>query len=131
MNALTHTRYVGSNIALLFVGTVVCAFILFMVVMTAGFGADPVHDFRSGAILCDLLAALLSVPIFLAMFRWCGVGSVGIYRIAVFSALIFLVTGMAGPTGLFSILLFLQCLICWGITSTSEKMELLELGETR
>jgi hypothetical protein len=131
MSALTHTRYVGSTIALLFVGTLVCAFILFMGVMTAGFGADPVHDFRSGAILCDLLAALLSVPAFLAMFRWCGVGSIGVYCIAAFSTLIFLVTGMAGPTGLFTILLFLQSLICWGITSTSEKTELSHLGETR
>jgi hypothetical protein len=74
---LIHTRYVGSNIALLLVGAVVCLFTGFMAVMTAGFGADPVHDFRSGAILCDILATLLSVPFYLAMFRWCGVGNVG------------------------------------------------------
>jgi hypothetical protein len=65
---LIHTRYVGSNIALLLVGAVVCLFTGFMAVMTAGFGADPVHDFRSGAILCDILATLLSVPFYLAMF---------------------------------------------------------------
>ncbi len=35
------------------------------------------HYIGGEAILCDILATLLSVPFYLAMFRWCGVGNVG------------------------------------------------------
>ena len=121
-----QTLYVGSNIALLLVGAVVCLATGFMAVMTAGFGADPVHDFTSGAIYCDILAALLSVPFYLAMFRWCGVGSAGVWCTAMFSLLVCLVTGMAGPTVLFTLLLVLQGLICTGIKSASTKRHLQE-----
>jgi hypothetical protein len=121
---LIQTRYVGSNIALLIIGAVVCLATGFMAVMTAGFGADPVHDFKSGAILCDILAALLSVPFYLVMFRWCGVGSVGVWCTAMFSLLVCLVTGMAGPTVLFTLLLVLQGFICTGVNSASTKRQL-------
>jgi hypothetical protein len=95
------TRYVGSNIALLLVGAIVCLGTGFMAVMTAGFGADPVHDFKSAAILCDIFAALLSIPFYLVTFRWCGVGSVGAWCTALVSLISCLVVGMAGPTVLF------------------------------
>jgi hypothetical protein len=121
---LIQTRYVGSNIALLLVGAVVCLATGFMAVMTAGFGAGPVHDFKSAAILCDILAALFSVPFYLATFRWCGVGSVGVWCAALVSLVSCLVTGMAGPTVLFTLLLALQGLICTGINSASTKREL-------
>src|SRR5271155_357598 len=116
---LIRTRYVGSNIALLIIGAVVCLATGFMAVMTAGFGADPVHDFKSGAILCEILAALLSGPFYLVMFRWCGVGSVGVWCTAMFSLSVCLVTGMAAPTVLFTLLLVLQGFICTGINSAS------------
>jgi hypothetical protein len=116
---LIQTRYVGSNIALLVVGAIVCLFIVFMAVMTAAFAADPVHDFKSGAIFCDILAALASVPFFLVMFKWCGVGHIGVWCTAVFSLLVCLVTGMAGPTLLFTLLLVFQGLLCTGINSAS------------
>jgi len=121
---LTHTRYIGSNIALLAVGVLVCLLTTFFAVMTGGFGADPVHDFRSGAIMCDLLAADLSFPIYLTMFRWCGLGSVAMWCIATLSFVICLVTGMFGPTIAFAILLLLQAYICQRINAASEKKDL-------
>jgi hypothetical protein len=123
---LIRTRYVGSNIALLLVGAVVCLATGFMAVMTAGFGADPVHDFKSAAIRCGILAALLSVPFYLATFRWCGVGSVGVWCTALVSLVSCLVTGMAGPTVLFTLLLALQGLICTGINSASTRREFVQ-----
>ena len=92
---LVHTRYVSSNVALLFVGAVLCAVIALEAIMTAGFGADPVHDFKSAAILFDILAAILSIPFFLTMFRWCGIGSVGIWCAAGISLLCCLITTMS------------------------------------
>lgn len=43
--------------------------------MTAGFPADPISDVRSFATVCFLWVALSSIPIFVAMFRWSGIGS--------------------------------------------------------
>ena len=121
---LIHTRYVASSVALLLGGTLVCLATCLMAVMTAGFGADPVHDFRSGAIVCVIFAALLATPFYLAMFRWCRIGCVGVWCMAALSLLLALVTGMAGPTMAFAILLGLQGLICSGIVSISENRRL-------
>ena len=112
-----QTRYVGSNIALLLVGAVVCLGTGFMAVMTAGFGADPVHDFNAPR----SSAALLLIPFYLITFRWCGVGSVGVWCTALVSLVSCLVVGMAAPTVLFTLLLALQGLICTGINSASMK----------
>jgi hypothetical protein len=120
---LIRTRYTATNAALLVVGTAVCLATGFMAQMTAGFGADPVHDFKSAAIVCDILAALMSVPFYLTMFRWCGVGLVGVWCMAMVSLATCLVTGMEGPTVFFTILLVLQGLICSGINSVSNKVE--------
>ena len=116
---LTHTRYVGVNIVLLIVGALVCLATGFMAVMTAGFGADSVHDFESAVVVCDLVAALISIPLYLIMFRWCGIGTTGMWCAATVSLVSCLVTGMAGPTVFFTLLLGLQGLICRGVYSSS------------
>lgn len=116
---LRRTRYGRSSISLLIVGGVCCLITLFMAVMTAGFGADPVRDFKSAAITCDILLAILSASFYLAMFKWCGVGSVAMWSTALLSLVCCLASGLAGPTMLFTILLALQALICTGINSAS------------
>jgi hypothetical protein len=118
---LIQTRYIGANIVLLIAGAIICLIIGFMAVMTAGFGADPAHDFRSTAIVFDLLTSLLSIPFYLAMFRWCGVGMVGVWGSAIASLASCLVTGMAGPTVLFTLLLGIQGAVCYAIYSRSRK----------
>jgi hypothetical protein len=118
---LTHSRYISSNIILLLAGALVCLLATFFAVMTGGFGVDPVHNFRSGAIMCDLLAADLSFLIYLTMFRWCGFGSVAMWCVATVSLVICLVTGMFGPTVAIAILLLLLAYICHHINSSSEK----------
>jgi hypothetical protein len=94
-----------------------------MAVMTAGFGADPVHDLKSAAVVCALLAALLSTPFYLAMFRWCGLGMIGVCCAALVSLSSCLATGMTGPTVLITLLLGLQALICYGIYSASTESD--------
>jgi hypothetical protein len=108
---LIRTRYIGSNIGLLIAGALVCLATGFMAVMTAGFGTDPVHDFRSAAVVCDLLVVILSIPFYLAMFRWCGIGMFGVWCAAFVSLGTCLVSGMAGFTVFFTLLLGVQGLI--------------------
>ena len=120
---LIRTRYVGVTIALLAFGALVCLATGFMAVMTAGFGADPVHDFKSAAVVCALLAALLSIPFYLAMFRWCAIGTTGVWCAASVSLVSCLLTGMTGPTVFFTLLLGIQGLLCYGVYSVSTKSE--------
>ena len=91
---MTHTRYTSTNILLLVAGGIACAVVVFLCVMTAGFGADPAHDFRSGAIICFLCLALLSAPAYLTMFRWCGVGEITMWSVTGMSFAVLLVAGV-------------------------------------
>jgi hypothetical protein len=88
---MTHTRYSATKIILLVAGALIALFNTFLVVMTAGFGADPVHDFRSFAAACLLDLALLSAPLYLIALRWSGVSCVGTWGVT--CALITLVSG--------------------------------------
>jgi hypothetical protein len=79
---MRRTRYSPFNIFLLAAGALGCLVITFMSVMTAGFGADPVHDFASGAIAFLLYFWLLSIPAYLIMIFWSKVGSIAMWTIA-------------------------------------------------
>jgi hypothetical protein len=79
MLKITHTRYSAGNVALLIAGGLICCVSVFLSVMTAGFGADPAHDFRSFAFTAYLLLSLLLAPIYLMMFRWCSVGAIAMW----------------------------------------------------
>jgi hypothetical protein len=79
---MRRTRYSALNIFLLFAGGLGCLIIAFISVMTAGFGADPVHDLPSRALAFLLYFWLLSIPAYLIMFFWSKVGSVAMWTIA-------------------------------------------------
>jgi hypothetical protein len=89
--------------------------------MTAGFGADPAHDFRSGAIICFLCLALLSAPAYLTMFRWCGVGEITMWSVTGMSFAVLLVAGVLLHFLGFVVLLAVESLIFNAIASGSRK----------
>src|SRR5271154_5126444 len=91
---MTRTRYSSVNVLLLVAGTLVCFFNIFLLIMTAGFGADAVHDFRSFAVACLLCVGLLSGPAYLLMFRWSGFGSIVMWCVALCCSLVALVSGI-------------------------------------
>jgi hypothetical protein len=89
--------------------------------MTAGFATDPVHDFRSGAQVCFLYVAILALPIYLLMFRWCSVGAIAMWSVAIVCFLVALFSGLLLRLGGGVILLLLDALICWAIYTDSEE----------
>jgi hypothetical protein len=118
---MTNTRYSRSNIVLLVAGTLVCIFIAFLASMTAGFATDPVHDFRSFAAVCLLYLALLAVPIYLLMFRWSSVGSIGMWSITASYFVLGLLAGILPHLMGLLVLLVIEALICESIKSTSRR----------
>lgn len=118
---MVHTNYSGTSIFLLGVGTLLCVLSAFVFVMTRAFGTNPVHDYSSFMIQFQLILALLSVPTFLLMFRWCQVGSVAIWWLTLSSGVLGLLSAFAGPTLFVLVLLLLKALICSGIYSISRK----------
>jgi hypothetical protein len=115
-----RTRYTPANVLLLVVAGVVSLLITFLSVMTAGFGADPAHDFRSAALTCILIAALFNAPSYLAMFWWCGIGEVAIWIVTFFCFASMVVGGLLNYVGLL-LLLILESLMFSGIASASRR----------
>jgi len=69
------TKYCAGNIALLVVGAAVAVVDGWVAAMTAGFGADPVHDLRSGVMMAVLVASLVLLPACMITIRWPGLGA--------------------------------------------------------
>jgi hypothetical protein len=118
---MTHTRYSPANIILLVAGGLIALFNLFLTVMTAGFGADPVHDYKTFAASCVLVIALVSAPLYLIAFRWSGISSVGTWSVTLCCALITLVSGELEHFSGLLILLAIQSLILGAIHSGSKE----------
>jgi hypothetical protein len=117
---MTHTRYSPANIILLVAGGLIAIFNLFLTVMTAGFGADPVHDFKTFAASCVLVIALAAAPFYLIAFRWSGISTVGTWSVTLCCALITLVSGELTHFSGLLILLTIQSLIMGAINSSSK-----------
>lgn len=118
---MTITRYTLANIVLLCVGALVCTFTTFMLLMTAGFGAEPVHDFRSFAFIALIVVGLLTTPAFLITFRWPKIGSISMWIITACWAVIGIASGALGRFPGLVFLFVVQAIICRGIQSGSEK----------
>jgi hypothetical protein len=116
---VTHTRYKTTNTLLLIAGGLVCLFTTFLAVMTAGFGADPAHDFKSYMVVGLLFVSLASVPSYLLMFRWCGIGEAAMWVITAIAFFLMLLGGM----NFFGLVLSLiiESLIFSGIASGSRR----------
>lgn len=109
---------------LLIAGTIVCLFTTFLLIMTGGFGADPVHDFQSLAVKSLLVVGLLSCPFYLLMFRWSKVGATGMWCVAISCAVIALIGGLVMQLLGLVALLMVEASICEAINSGSKTHEL-------
>jgi hypothetical protein len=118
---MTITRYSSTNIVLLIAGALVCLFTIFLLIMTAGFGADPVHDYRSFAIVSLLCVGLLCAPAYLLTLRWPKIGSLTMWGVALSCLLIAMAGGIIFHFLGLSVLLLVEALICSAVNSESEK----------
>lgn len=113
------TKYCMGNIALLLVGLAIAIANEWAAAMTAGFGAERVHDLRSGAIMVVLMASLMLLPAFLITVRWPGLGAnvcwsiAGICCLCIWASPLFI---------LFLILAAVDGLISVKIASRSERI---------
>jgi hypothetical protein len=123
------TRYSTANIVLMIAEALLCVFTSFLLIMTAGFGADPVHDFRSFAIVCMLCVGLLSCPSFLLAIRWSRLGSTAMWCVAICTLLIAVLGGVIQHFLGLVILLFIQALICGAINAGSRGRQIGEPKE--
>jgi hypothetical protein len=118
------TRYSAGNFALLLFGTVVALGDAWAAGMTMAFGADPVHDMRSGAVMIVLWASLALIPASLIAFRWPVVGAILSWSLA---ALCGLCVWSSPVILLFLILAVVEGLIATNIASRSEETPLMSV----
>jgi hypothetical protein len=85
---LTHTRYSGGNIVLLCIGGVLCLFGTWLIVMTSGFGYDPLPGFRGFCGYAFFWIAVLMLPAFLILLRWSSLGAAVMWGITACSAVL-------------------------------------------
>jgi hypothetical protein len=111
------TKYYPLNLVLLLVGIVVALVDAWLAVMTMGFGADPVHDLRSGAVMVVLWSSLGVAPACLIAFRWPKLSAIISFGIVGLSCL----SVWASPVVvLFLILAAVEGLIANSVASRSE-----------
>jgi hypothetical protein len=70
------TRYSPGNLVLLLLGILIAFGSGWASVMTMAFGADPIHDLRSGVIMAVLWFGLLLVPASAITARWPRLGAI-------------------------------------------------------
>jgi hypothetical protein len=116
---MTYTRYSKSNIALLLAGFCVCIFIAFLACMTAGFAADPVHDFKTLATVLLLYLAVLTVPIYGMMFRWSSLGSIAMWVVTLCYFALSIIAGVLPHLLGILLLLVIEALLFEAIKSGS------------
>ena len=73
---MIKTKYCPGNVALLLIGIVVALADGWLAAMTAAFGADPVHDLRSGTVTLVLGGSLALIPASLITLRWPKLGAI-------------------------------------------------------
>lgn len=112
------TKYYAGNIALLLVGVVVAVVDGWIAAMTVGFGSDPVHNLRSGAMMAVLASSLMLPPTCLITVRWPGLGANLCWGIA---AVCFISIWASPLVILFLIFAVIEGLIAIKIASRSER----------
>jgi hypothetical protein len=117
---MTRTKLSVPNVALLLLGVTVSLLDAFLSVMTAGFGADPVHDVKSAAMTVVILASLALLPSSLIAFWWSRIGVVVSWSIFRLCSLCVLIGGAWGGM-VFLVLSFVQALITTSIDSRGEE----------
>jgi hypothetical protein len=116
---MTRTKLSLPNVALLLLGIIISGADAFLSVMTAGFGADPIHDTESLAMVVVLLASLALLPSFLIAFWWSGMGMVASWSIVGLCSLCMLIGARHGI--LFLILALIQSIIATTVDSRGKQ----------
>ena len=114
--SMNRTRLSFRNTALSLLGIVVSTIGAFLAVMTAGFGADPVHDVSSAAMVVILRASIALFPSALIGLWWSRIGVVTSWSIFVLCGLCALLGG-AWHGMRFLIVPFVQSLIATTVDS--------------
>jgi hypothetical protein len=118
---MTRTKLSLPNVALLLLGIVISLIDAFLSVMTAGFGADPIHDLKSFAMQVVILASLALLPSSLIVFLWSRIGVVVSWSIVGLCSLC-VPLGGAWAGILFLILAFVQSIIATAVDARSNEL---------
>ncbi len=115
---MVTTRYSSGNVTLLLIGTLVAFADGWVSMMTMAFGADPVRNLKSGAVMVVLWASLVLVPASLVVtLRWPKPGAIISWSVVALSCLCI----WGSPVILlFLILAAIEGLIAANIASRSE-----------
>ena len=90
---MTHTCYSPRNVTLLVIGAVLCLVNAMFVSLTAGFAIDSVRSARTFFAEAVLYLSILSVPLYLTLWRWSGFAARGMWAVTACSFIIVLVGG--------------------------------------
>lgn len=116
---MVTTRYSPINFGLVLLGVLLAFADAWIAEMTTAFGADPVHDFKSGAIMVMLIASIAILPVSLITLRWPTLSGVAAWIIAVLCAACVPFTSVAI---LFLILAVVEAMIATTVKNRSEEM---------
>jgi hypothetical protein len=112
------TKYCPANVALLLLGVVVALADVWLAVMTLAFGADPVHDLRSGMIAVVLWASMTTLAACLITLKLPNLGAIVSWSVV---ALCRLSVWASSVVILFMILAAVEGAIAVKIASRSER----------
>jgi hypothetical protein len=113
-----RTKYSSFNFGLILLGVLVALADAWLAAMTSAFGADPVHDMKTGAIMLMLVASMVLIPASLITMRWPTIGAAMSSVIAVLCAACILLSPVAI---LFLILAAVEAVIANTVKNRSEE----------
>src|SRR5260370_40514291 len=114
---MVTTKYCAVNVALLVIGIAVALADGWLAVMTMAFGADPVHDLRSGMIAVVLWVSMVLLAACLITLKWPNLGAIISWSVVALCC----VSAWASPLViLFLILAAVEGTIAVNIASRSE-----------
>jgi Na+/melibiose symporter-like transporter len=111
-------KYSSGNLFLLFIAIVVAFCGGWVSMMTMAFGADPVHDLKSGVVMVVLWIALVLIPASAVTARWPKLGAIICWSVV---ALCFASIWASGAVLLVLIPAAIEGLIATTIASRSEE----------
>ena len=114
---MVTTKYSPINIGLVLLGVLLAVANAWVAEMTTAFGADPVHDLKSGAVMVMLIASMALLPVSLITLRWPTASAAASWFIAAVCGACVLFTSLAI---LFLIIAVVEALIAVTVKSRSE-----------
>ncbi|MGB9147019.1 MAG: hypothetical protein WCC14_14425 [Acidobacteriaceae bacterium] len=115
---MVTTKYSPINVGLVLLGLLLAVVNAWVAEMTTAFGADPVHGFKTGAIMVMLIASMALAPVSLITFRWPTPSVVASWTVALLCVACLPFTSVAI---LFLIIAVLEALIAMTVKSRSEE----------